>query len=157
MSARPHAALLPSGARAAAVGRSLAIVAIFAAIGPPIGACVVWIVFPFFEPLARHAVFTTAPAELFGLFLMSLMLSYKSGIALALLAGIAVAIFRQVNGRTSWETPLVAAIIANVAGILFQDARGTTFTIAEYLFGYLPPSMIAAVACWLLARKAGLT
>jgi hypothetical protein len=141
-----------------ALGRALALVVIFVAIGPPIGACIVWIVFLLFEPLVRHSVIVTAPTDLFELFLAILMLSYKGGGVLAALTGIAVALFRHIKGRTSLETAVVSALIANVAGILFYDVMtGAQYTFASYLIIFVPPSQVAAIVCWLIARKAGLT
>jgi hypothetical protein len=137
--------------------RALAIVAIFVAIGPPMGACVIWLVFSVLEPMARHAIITTSSFDLAELFLVSLMLSYKAGGALAALTGVAVALFRHFNGRTTLATPIVAVLIANVAGILFYNAiTGSHFTLASYLIGFIPPSLIAALVCWHIARRMGL-
>ncbi len=138
----------------ATLGRTLAVVAIFALVGPPIGAVVIWIVFAIIDPQVWRAILTLSPLELLQFFFGTVLVAYKLGAALSALAGLVVMLLRRANGRTSLQAPVVAALVADAVGTIFFVGFGAGhFSMTGYLFSFVPPSLVAAIVCWLIARK----
>jgi len=139
---------------AAMLGRTVVVVAIFAVVGPPAGAVVIWIVFAIIDADVWRAILTLSPLELGQLFLGTVLLAYKLGAALAALVGPVVMLLQRVKGQPSLQTPVVATLVADAVGTLFFVGFGAgRFGMAGYLFSFVPPSLVAAIICWLIARK----
>jgi hypothetical protein len=122
------------------LARNLAVVAVFGVVGPPVGGVVAW------------AMMGAAGGHSPEPFVSG---SYGEGLLIALGTGAIVAIAAWF-GRASWLVAIAAALVANAA---FHIAtlnpsvpdRGAALIDVAYVF--LPPSIVAALACWWLTRR----
>jgi hypothetical protein len=120
--------------------RLLVAIATFALVGPPVGGLVAWV------------MMGTAGAHSPGPFISG---SYAEGMVLALGTGVIFAVAAWF-GRTSWLVAVGAAVLANaamhIAMLDFANPQpGVALMNVAYVF--LPPSIVAAVACWWLTRR----
>jgi hypothetical protein len=123
--------------------RALLVVAVFAGVGPPVGGLVAWLTF------GLGASRSPAP------FMAG---SYAEGVLLATATGIIVVVARLALRRTTWLTPVLAAILSNLAfhGInLARQPSGMDGLplVARLAEAFLLPSIVAALVCWWLTRK----
>ena len=111
-------------------------VLVFAIAGPPIGGLVAW--------LGMGALSARSP-------LPFIEGSWLEGGVLALGAGLLMAI-AATRGVRSWWAPVIAA--AAVCATFIAASAGMNWTamlrVAKVL---MPPSIVAALACWLLTRR----
>jgi hypothetical protein len=117
------------------------IVAVFGLAGPPIGGLVAWAMMG--APSLR------SPVPFVGG-------SYGEGVVLALATGAMVAAAAWF-GKSSWIVAVAAAIAANVAFHIATMSPGlsTAEQIAAFVSTagvFLPPSIAAAILCWLIVR-----
>lgn len=124
------------------VGRLLLVTAIFVIAGPPIGGIVAWTSMGAFN-LRSPVPFITG--------------SYVEGALMALGNGLLVAIAGLWLAMRSWRVPVISALAVNI--IFFVLTANMDLSRADYSTAFLsmmrvflPPSLIAALACWLLAR-----
>src|SRR5262245_56272396 len=82
--------------------------------------------------------------------------SYGEGLILALCTGIIVALATLWYGRTSWVVPVAAAIVINVVALLASHLISEPMSfagVARVTGVFLPPSLVAAMLCWLLSNR----
>jgi hypothetical protein len=121
--------------------RVLVALAIFGIAGPPIGGLVAW--------LTMGARNLRSP-------LPFLTGAYAEAAALAIGVGVLVAA-ASFAGRTSALVPLVGALLINV--LMFAVTGSLSFssfdpdTLLRVAYVFIPPSLVAAMACWLLTRE----
>jgi hypothetical protein len=121
--------------------RILVALAIFGIAGPPIGGLVAWI--------SMGARNMNSP-------LPFLAGAYNEAAVLALGVGIVVAV-ASLAGRRSALVPLLAALLINVLMFAVTGALSVSnfdpdlFLRVAYVF--IPPSLIAAMSCWLMTRE----
>ena len=122
-----------------ALVRALVVVAIFAIVGPPVGGVIAW--------LGMGAASLQSPVP----FILG---AYGEGLLLAAGAGLYVAVSWWLFGRTSFIAPIVGAILAN---LVFHGATMTAMpdadAVSRLAYVFLPGSIVAAVVCWLLAKR----
>jgi hypothetical protein len=121
--------------------RLCAVAAVFGLAGPPIGGLVAWAMMG--APTLR------SPVPFVGG-------SYGEGVVLALATGTMVAAAAWF-GKSSWIVAVTAAIAANLAfhiGTLTPDLSTSEQIAALLRTGgvFLPPSIAAAILCWLIVR-----
>jgi hypothetical protein len=119
--------------------RSLIVVAVFVIVGPPVGGAIAW--------LGMGAAALQSP-------LLFIQCSYGEGLLLAAMAGFYLSASWCLFWRTSFVAPIVGAVLAN---LVFHGATMGAVPDAESLsrlaYVFLPDSIVAAVVCWLLARR----
>ena len=121
--------------------RLLIALAIFGIAGPPIGGLVAW--------LTMGARGMNSP-------LPFLTGAYGEAAALAIGVGLLVAI-ASLAGQSSAFVPLVAALVVDFA--MFTATGALSFlsfdpgTLLRVAYVFVPPSLVAAMTCWLLTRK----
>jgi hypothetical protein len=117
----------------------LIVVAVFAIVGPPVGGVIAW--------FGMGAASLQSPVP----FLLG---SYGEGLLLAAGSGLYVAASWWLFGRTSFIAPIVGAVLAN---LVFHGATVTAMpdpdTVSRLAYVFLPGSIVAAVVCWLLAKR----
>lgn len=140
-------------------GRLLAIVAVFALLGPPIGGLVLSASLASLAAAPKLAASdwleagrTFLTLTLFGS-TFGLAIAYAVGILPAAAVGLAVAIWERRNGLLSWRVAIAAALvpwlfIASRAGEIGASDEGTQVAQVVILVAHLA----AAMACWWLAR-----
>ncbi|MBX3582206.1 MAG: hypothetical protein KF810_09940 [Rhizobiaceae bacterium] len=125
-------------------GQALAIVAVFIALGPPVGALT-------FSLLGgAGALLTGQPQGTAGMIfyggLLSIALAWFIGGIQAALAGIATAVFALFTGRVS----ILVAMVAGLAcGLVYIYGEGLDTTFAVLL---LCVHIVSSLACALIAR-----
>lgn len=121
--------------------RLLIALATFGIAGPPIGGLVAW--------LTMGARGMNSP-------LPFLTGAYGEAAALAIGVGLLVAI-ASLAGQSSALVPLVAALVVNVVMFAATDALSfssfNSDTLLRVAYVFVPPSIVAAMTCWLLTRK----
>lgn len=124
------------------VWRFLLVSTIFGIAGPPIGGIVAWTSMGAFN-LSSPIPFITG--------------SYGEGVLLALGSGLLVAFAGIWLALRSWQVPLISALVIN--GVFFVLTANMDLSRADYLtafvsmmYVFLPPSLVAALVCWFLAR-----
>jgi hypothetical protein len=122
--------------------RVLVALAIFGIAGPPIGGLVAWLT------MGARDLHSPLP------FLTG---AYAEAAALAIGVGVLVAA-ASFAGRTSALVPLVGALLINV--LMFAVTGSLSFsssfdpdTLLRVAYVFIPPSLVAAMACWLLTRE----
>jgi len=121
------------------LSRLVAVIAVFSLAGPPIGGLVAW------------AMMGAAGAHSPEPFVSG---SYAEGFLIALATGLLFAVAAWF-GKPSWLAAVGAAVLANAAlhtatlDLSHPDYAAALMNVA-YVF--LPPSIVAAVACWWLTR-----
>ena len=124
------------------VWRLLLVTAIFVMAGPPIGGIVAWTSMGAFN-LRSPVPFITG--------------SYGEGVLLALGTGLLVAFAGLWLAMRSWRVPVISALTINI--VFFVLTANMDLSRADYLTAFLnmmrvflPPSLVAALACWFLTR-----
>jgi hypothetical protein len=140
--------------------RLITIAAVFVLLGPFFGGLVTIareFLVPLFAPNAR------LPFELLNPNAIVLLMipSYIFGSGLALLAGIGVGLWRIWKGRTTVLTPVVLAVVVVMAALsaystLPDNSHLSSSPNSDFLKFFLPPSLIAAILCWFIVKKAEL-
>lgn len=125
------------------VWRFLLVTAIFVIVGPPVGGLVAWASMGAAFSLRSPVPFVTG--------------SYGEGMILALGSGLIVAFAGLWLALRSWPVPIVAALVSNALFFVLtadMDLSRADYVSALYNMGrvFLPPSIMAAVVCWFLAR-----
>lgn len=125
------------------VWRLLLVTAIFVMAGPPIGGIVAWTSLGAFN-LRSPVPFITG--------------SYREGVLLALGSGLLVAFSGLWLAMRSWRVPVISAVTINI--VFFVLTANMDLSRADYLTAFLsmmrvflPPSLVAALACWFLTRR----
>lgn len=123
--------------------RFLLVTAIFVVAGPPVGGVVAWTSMGAVFSLRSPVPFVTG--------------SYGEGMILALGSGLIVAFAGLWLALRSWPVPIVAALVSNALFFVLtadMDLSRADYASALYNMGrvFLPPSIVAALVCWLLAR-----
>lgn len=138
--------------------RFLAIVALFALAGPPVGGLVVSAFLALLAALPQltagswlEALTTLVTATLFGT-MFGLPIAYFTGILPAAGIGLAVALWDRRKGAISWRIAIGAALVswllvATGAGSIVETDEGTRIWQAALLLAHLG----ATGACWWLA------
>jgi hypothetical protein len=119
--------------------RALVAVAVFAIVGPPVGGLTAWV--------SMGAPTGQSPTP----FVAG---SYGEGLILAIITGALVAAAAGF-GKNSWAIAIGAAVFANLAFHL-GTAGAAVFDIgvlSRLARAFLPASIVAAFACWLLTRR----
>lgn len=124
------------------IWRFFLVTAIFVIAGPPIGGIVAW--------TGMAALSRGSP-------LPFITGSYDEGLLLALSTGLLVGFAGLWLAQRSWRAPVVAALASNA--IFFVLTADLDLSRADYLSAilrmgrvFLLPSIVAALACWFLAR-----
>ncbi len=125
------------------VWRFLLVTAIFVIVGPPVGGLVAWTSMGAAFSLRSPVPFVTG--------------SYGEGMILALGSGLLVAFAGLWLALRSWPVPIVAALVSNVLFFVLtadMDLSRADYVSALYNMGrvFLPPSIVASLVCWFLAR-----
>ncbi len=125
------------------VWRFLLVTAIFVIVGPPVGGIAAWASMGAAFSLRSPVPFVTG--------------SYGEGMILALGSGLIVAFAGLWLALRSWPVPIVAALVSNALFFVLtadMDLSRADYVSALYNMGrvFLPPSIVAAVVCWFLAR-----
>lgn len=125
------------------IWRFLLVTAIFAVVGPPVGGIVAWTSMGAAFSLRSPAPFITG--------------AYGEGMILALGSGLLVAFAGLWLALCSWPVPIIAALVSNVLFFVLtadMDLSRADYVSALYNMGrvFLPPSIVAAFVCWILAR-----
>lgn len=130
--------------RVAKFGRLFGIVALFTALGPPIGALAFGLLG------AAGAVLTGAPDGAAGMFLygglLGIVFSWWVGGLQALAAGLAMAAFAAVTRRMSLAPPVIVGLLAGIPFAIGERAS-VDFALLLILTHAIP-----ALACGLLVR-----
>jgi hypothetical protein len=150
---------VPAAAPRKSTGRLVAILAIFALAGPPIGALAVSVTLALltaasdlgsgrWSEAGSAIMVVTLAGTIFGL-----PIAYFVGILPALAVGLAVALWDRRKGLLSWRIALATALVpwlflAMRAGDLIETDEGTRTWQASVLVA----SLAASIACWWLAR-----
>lgn len=124
------------------IWRFLLVTAIFTIVGPPVGGLAAWVGMGAFS-LRSPMSFVAG--------------SYGEGLILALGTGLFVAFAGLWLALRSWPVPIVAPLVSNA--LFFVLTADMDLSRADYLSAltnmgrvFLPPSLVAAFVCWLLAR-----
>jgi hypothetical protein len=130
----------PSLSRLSKPLHAVAAIAVFGLAGPPIGGLVAW------------ALMGARAARSPGPFLSG---SYGEGLVLALGTGLLVVLAALAARTTSWLVPVAAAVLANVVFFAATLNPGIDLAVAatRSAGALLPPSLMAALVCWLLTRR----
>ncbi|MBK1867406.1 hypothetical protein [Taklimakanibacter albus] len=125
------------------VWRVLLVTAIFVVVGPPVGGVVSWMSMGAAFSLRSPVPFVTG--------------SYGEGMILALSSGLIVAFAGLWLALRSWPVPIVAALVSNALFFVLtadMDLSRADYVSALYNMGrvFLPPSIVAALVCWFMAR-----
>ena len=123
-------------ARAPKIARYTGGVLVSACLGPPVGGLVAW--------LSMGAPALRSP-------LPFLAGSWHEGGALALAVGAATAVGAWL-GFARWIAPAGAAVLATAA-LAIAGAGADWMAALHVARVFLPPALVAALACWLLTRK----
>ncbi len=121
--------------------RLLAAVGVFGLVGPPVGGLVTW------ATMGASALRSPIP------FVAG---SYAEGVVLALAAGVLVGIAALWFGSAPWFVPLAVVAIVNIAMLATTVAAGPPDLVATMIRVarvFLPASLVATIACWLLTRR----
>jgi hypothetical protein len=121
--------------------RAILVVGVFAVLGPPIGGAVAWLMMG-----ARRSPLPFIAG------------AYGEGIWLAIGTGILCCTVVLVWRRASWFVPIGAALVAStvaiVIGILVEPPRDAVLAaLARVPVAFVPPAIVAACVCWLIARR----
>jgi hypothetical protein len=120
--------------------RVILVVGVFAVLGPPVGGAVAWLMMG----VRRSPLpFITG--------------AYGEAIWLAIGTGVFCCAVALVWRRTSWLVPIVAALAVSAAAIAVgavidpphDDVLAALTRVAVV---FVPPSVVAALVCWLIAR-----
>ena len=111
-------------------------VLVFAIVGPPVGALVAW--------LGMGALGARSP-------LPFIAGSWLEGGVLALGAGLLTAIAAAGGVRSWWAAVIAAAAVC--ATFIIASAGGDWDAIVRVAKVLMPPSIVAALVCWLLTRQ----
>lgn len=83
--------------------------------------------------------------------------AYAEGVALALAVGLLTGIMALWFGKVSWFVPVTTAVVVNGAFLAASVIGNPLSDVAEILGRliavFLPPSLVAALVCWWLARR----
>lgn len=126
--------------------RLLATVGVFGVVGPPVGGLVTWLTMGW-ATMGASALRSPIP------FLTG---SYGEGLVLALAAGLLVGVATLWFGSESWFVPIAVVAIVSIALLATTviagppDLAAATIRVARV---FLPASLIATIACWLLTRR----
>ncbi len=119
----------------------LIVLAVFTVAGPPIGGLVAWLMMGV-RGLRSPVPFMTG--------------AYAEAAALAVGVGVLVVV-ASLAGKTSALVPLVGALLINA--LMFAVTGSLSFssfdpnTLLRVAYVFIPPSLVAAMTCWLLTRE----
>ena len=124
------------------VWRVILVVCVFAVVGPPVGGAVAWLMMGA-RSLRSPLPFITG--------------AYGEGIWIAIGTGILCCAVALLLRQTSWFVPVAAALavtaLAIAVGAVMDPPRGDVLAaLARVAVVFLPPSIVAALVCWLIAR-----
>jgi hypothetical protein len=127
--------------------RFAAIVAVFLALGPPVGGLSLWVVSVW-----------RSKSGIMHAFLPILGFSYFVGFFFALVAGVIVAAAGLWWRRNSLLVPVLAAAVASVAVVLTAKLFALPTASIHHetemiILVYFAISLVAAVVCWFATRK----
>lgn len=131
---------IPSNPELKRLARLAAAVAVFGITGPPIGGLVAWAMMGAAGGHAPEPFVSGA---------------YGEGLLLALATGVIVAVAASF-GKASWRVAVGAAVLANAAmhaATLDFSAPDRAAALMNVSYVFIPPSIVAALACWWLTRR----
>jgi hypothetical protein len=141
---------------AARIGRVLAIMVVFAAIGPLVGAAVLVAVL---TGMGMRDAVDESQLHVFTLvgFLYAMPLSYWLGTAPAAAAGLAIGIRQAFFGRATWPMALAVGLIVGVvmlgrSGALPARAGDAVDSLSEFSAVIVLACLISTLVCWTLVR-----
>jgi len=122
--------------------RAILVVGVFAVLGPPVGGAVAWLMMGA-RSLRSPLPFITG--------------AYGEAVWLAIGTGILCCVVALVWRRTSWLVPIAAALVvtalAITVGAVIDPPRDDVLAaLARVAVVFVPPSIAAALLCWLIAR-----
>jgi hypothetical protein len=123
--------------------RSALVIGAFGLIGPPVGGLTAWMMMGV-RSLRSPLPFITG--------------SYSEGLALALWTGAACCLLALTMRTVSWVVPIVAAALVcaiwvTAGAVLDPRNPDTLGAVLRTGAVFLPPSIVAAIACWMAARR----
>jgi hypothetical protein len=122
--------------------RAILVVGVFAVLGPPVGGAVAWLMMGARSLRSPLPFITGAYGE-------AIWLAIGTG----LICGAALLL-----RRVSWLVPICAALavssVAIVIGLVIDPPRGDVLAaLARVAVVFVPPAIVAALVCWLIARR----
>jgi hypothetical protein len=136
--------------------RVLGVVLVFALIGPPLGALILFLVIGAIQMLGsdpKGLAWVAAFAIIY-----AVPLSYLFGLAPAATAGLAIGIWQTFIGRTTWMVAVGVGLIVGI-GMLYAGGQGPfEATPKENDFREYPAILVltcaaSTVLCWLIVRN----
>ena len=122
--------------------RAILVVGVFAVLGPPVGGAVAWLMMGA-RSLRSPLPFITG--------------AYGEAVWLAIGTGLLCCAVALVWCRTSWLVPFgaglaVTALAITVGAVIDPPRDGVLAALARVAVVFVPPSIVAALVCWLIAR-----
>ncbi len=122
--------------------RLLAVVGVFGLVGPAIGGVVAWATMGA-RSLRSPLPFVTG--------------AYAEGIVIALTVGVATGVAALWFGKRSWIVPVAVTVGVTMAFVVAfagdLDRPDLDAVLLSLTGVFLPPSLVAALICWRLARR----
>jgi hypothetical protein len=121
--------------------RAILVVCVFAVVGPPVGGAIAWLMMGA-RSLRSPLPFITG--------------AYGEAIWIAVGTGL-VCCAALVQRKSSWLVPIGAALavtmLALAVSTVMDPPRGDVLAaLARVALVFVPPSIVAALVCWLIAR-----
>jgi hypothetical protein len=125
--------------------RMVLVVGVFGLAGPPIGGLIAWAI-----------AWATMGAPALRAPLPFIAGAYAEGLELALYTGLVCAVIALLARSVGWMVPVVSALIVTVSwiavGVVVSAPPDTMAAVLRTSKVFVPASLLAAVACWALAR-----
>ncbi len=125
--------------------RMVLVVGVFGLAGPPIGGLVTWAITSAF--LGTRSLRSPLP------FITG---AYAEGLELALYTGLVCAVIALLARNVGWMVPVISALIVTVSwiavGVVVSATPDPMAAVLRTSMVFVPASLLAAVACWTLAR-----
>ena len=125
--------------------RMVLVVGVFGLAGPPIGGLITWAI-----------TLATKGAPALHSPLPFITGAYAEGLELALYTGLVCAVIALLARSVGWLVPVISALIVTVSwiavGVVVSAPPDMTAAVLRTAMVLVPASLLAAVACWALAR-----
>jgi hypothetical protein len=124
--------------------RMVLVVGVFGLAGPPIGGLTTWAITAALLGTRSHSPLPFITG------------AYAKGLELGLYTGLVCAVIALLARSVGWLVPVVSALIVSgswiAVGVVVSAPPDMTAAVLRTAMVFVPASLLAAVACWVLAR-----